>query len=356
MNVDCLVAGDGIAGLSTAINIARTTDLSVALASVPTYTDKIKVGEVVPPDFKLELSALGVWSLFQSHPHVVSPGVTSWWGSEQSHDTDFIYTPHGSGWNIDRAAFEKMLQTAAASMGIPTHRLNTLKDIYLSNDNCWAISNSPLVASFLVNATGRSNHLSRFTGKRKVLDKLVAYAQYLDVSGSPKHWDARLWIESTQNGWWYSALLPADKAVVVFLSDSDINDGSATSIFNHNLSLTSATKERTSKCTPVTAVCACAANTSKVEFRYSSPALTVGDASFTSDPLRGKGIMQCLQQARTASNCIAAHFDGAVSISESYTPYLENEFDQYFNGRSEIYSSENRWAHHPFWKRRATPR
>lgn len=353
MLVDCLIAGDGIAGLSTAIGIARTTDLTVALISVPKYQTKTRVGEVVPPDVRIELSKLGLWERFTQQNHIASSGVSSWWGGSDPIDRDFIYNPNGKGWNLDRLVFEEMLRSTTENLKIQTYSVESLKDVRRVENGLWSLSNQEVKAHFLINASGRSNSLTRFTGDRKVFDKLVAYVQYFDVSSAKESWNSRLWIEACVNGWWYSALLPSNSGIVVFLSDSDINTGSFDAIFADNLNTTFVTKSRVSGCVLKYGTQVFPANTSKSDFDGCANALTVGDASFTSDPLRGMGIFQCLKQALTASETIGDYFGSNVPVSHTYTSYLENEFEKYYGGLFDTYSIEQRWSTSPFWSRRS---
>ena len=80
---------------------------------------------------------------------------------------------------------------------------------------------TPLRVRVLIDATGRAAHLARCVGaQRFVLDGLVGIATLfsdLDVSR-----EGYILVETTPDGWWYSAPIPPDRMMVMLMTDSDV--------------------------------------------------------------------------------------------------------------------------------------
>lgn len=115
-NYDVLIIGAGPAGSTTAILLTRS-GIKVALTDV----HKIKhfvIGERLPPECKPILEKLGLWNDFEGDAHRPCYGNQSVWGHPSLQSTDFINSPWGHGWNIDRIKFEKMLRNSAKQKGV----------------------------------------------------------------------------------------------------------------------------------------------------------------------------------------------------------------------------------------------
>src|SRR4029077_5927492 len=76
---------------------------------------------------------------------------------------------------------------------------------------------------FLLDATGRARWLARHQGAQFLReDRQVALVAYLK-SAVTRSEDATGLVESTRNGWWYSALLPGQRLTTVYMTDVDLH-------------------------------------------------------------------------------------------------------------------------------------
>src|SRR6187549_1177938 len=100
------VVGGGPAGAATALALRRRGVADVLLVEAGDYRG-VRFGESVPPDLRLPLDALGLWTSFVAQGHEPCLGSCSVWGSAQPGYNDFLFNPHGHGWHLDRARFDR---------------------------------------------------------------------------------------------------------------------------------------------------------------------------------------------------------------------------------------------------------
>ncbi len=108
---DVAVMGAGPAGSVTAMLLARS-GLSAALLD-KSRSGKFNIGETLPPQASRLLAELELSEAFQAQAHRPSPGIVSVWGSAEPKTTDFLFSPYGNGWHIDRPKFNALLVAGA---------------------------------------------------------------------------------------------------------------------------------------------------------------------------------------------------------------------------------------------------
>jgi flavin-dependent dehydrogenase len=120
---DITVFGGGPAGSATALLLARA-GLSVLLLEASDYRNR-RTGETLPPLINQQLRRLGVVQPFIRQGHKRAPGIVSVWGSAQPYLNDFFRGVDGSGWQVDRSAFDRLLAKSAERAGQLSDRART---------------------------------------------------------------------------------------------------------------------------------------------------------------------------------------------------------------------------------------
>jgi flavin-dependent dehydrogenase len=357
---DVAVLGGGPGGAATALAL-RQLGHSVVVIERSNY-EKVRIGETLPPSIKRFLVKLGVWDLFVAQNHRPAVGIRSAWGHTELYDNDLIDNPYGHGWHIDRARFDEMLVLAAGQAGAHVYRGAQLVSYVQDREGDWRldiISGAEckhLKARFVVDATGRLARIARRQGvKRTAIDRLIAVVGFFSAARKQSA-DHSTLIEASENGWWYSALLPGSRIVAAYMTDADLDMLAQRRRLRHwedQLRITKHIKARIGYRSLDAELRVFAANTSRIEQFTGRNWLAVGDAAFTFDPLSAQGVFKALHSGLRAGRLINAHFKGAKSALLDYAASLEEEFDVYLSLRAYYYRREIRWPDSVFWQRRA---
>jgi 2-polyprenyl-6-methoxyphenol hydroxylase-like FAD-dependent oxidoreductase len=227
LDVDVTVLGGGPAGAATALAVRRH-GYSSAVIERSNY-DNIRIGETLSPAVRPILSRLGVWETFISDRHLPSFGIHSVWGEADLYDNDFIFSPHGSGWHLDRARFDAMLARCAEEAGASVYRSASLLNCQTDDAGHWWTEfasedlKSSIRSKFMVDATGRASSFARRQGAGRIsFDRLVGLVGFFSSSSRKKVPDSFTLVEAVEDGWWYSAMLPDRRVVVAFMTDADL--------------------------------------------------------------------------------------------------------------------------------------
>ncbi len=373
---DVVVIGGGPAGAAVARGLAlRGRDVVLLEA---TAFDRPRFGETIAPEANPLLRELGVWDEFMNSGPVRSPGNVSAWGSGVPAETDFVGNRHGSGWHVDRNAFDAMLCRAAAAAGAAVHtsarvlrcvRGNSGEDqdsycighpfgerkSQLCGERVWKIltSSGSLEAQFVIDASGRNGIRLEAQDGRTVHDALLAI--FVRVAhGEGARADLRTLVESGPDGWWYSAPLPSGEMVAAFLTDPGLYSHGGISLGEQL------------KCAPLTAARIGAANIVESHVVYvpssvrAHPAgdgyAAAGDAAAAYDPLSGFGITKAINDANLLAEAIDSALKGDGVPLRRYAGHVHRTFDAYTMQRHEYYAAERRWSERAFWRNRLTAR
>jgi flavin-dependent dehydrogenase len=316
-------------------------------------------GDVLPPTARPVLEELGVWDRFRSDGHLASPGILSAWGHEEPVSQDFIWSPYGDGWHVDRRRFDEMLVRAAEEAGATVYRAARAKGGLLRGRG-WqvdAVTDGPIVrldAEFLVEAAGRASSLSRLPAARKTIyDRLVGVVATVEPSCGEVWVDHRMLLEAAEDGWWYSAPIPGPRLVVAWMTDPDLRNktaGRLRDLWHHELDRVPHTRARV----PPRAVARVGVIAANSYCRRAAHGrwLAVGDAAAAYDPLSGQGIVQALKMGQEAAAAVVAAQTGATRALDDYADAVAEGFHQYLRLRREYYRAERRWPNSPFWNRR----
>jgi flavin-dependent dehydrogenase len=366
IQADVAVIGGGPAGAATALALKRAGRTAVIIERLDSA--RPRVGETLPPAVRISLESLGLWSEFANAGHVPSAGNRSAWGSNELRDRDFIFSPYGSGWHLDRQRFDAMLQDAAVSAGVLLLRGTTLTAYDSLPDGGWRLhlkgpaECSSVTSRFVVDASGRAAVFAQQCGvKRHLLDRMIGVAASLEPGPDGPTCEQFTLVEAAESGWWYSALLPDGKLVVVYMTDADLASSRKLRSPENWLALlrqTTHTRERVASRSyqlngPTQIV---AANSSFLDFVTGDSWLAVGDAAAAYDPLSSQGILTALSTALNAAPAINAYLDGDQQALKDYSFYSKSISVDYLSSHSAYYAIERRWPDSIFWRRRHLPR
>jgi flavin-dependent dehydrogenase len=349
---DALVVGGGPAGTATGLLLARR-GYSVVVAERSHY-ERWRVGETLPPHAQPLLAEIGLWERFQADGHLASYAIHAYWGSDELHSTDFIFSPYGRGWHLDRKRFDAMLATAAEAAGAFVLRGAQLSSLGRRGDG-WqaALADRTLEARFVVDASGCAGAAVRHIGVRRIAyDRTVAIAGMF--GGPGPELDPLLILEAVEHGWWYSVPLPGGALLAVFVTDGESLQRArrgAAAIFDAELARTTHTAARAGRrC--AAAVRVCAARSARLERAAGPSWLAVGDAATAFDPLSATGISKALRWAQRAAAAIDASLCDRAAAIDEYAESIDREFATYLAQRTSYYRREQRWPDSPFWRRR----
>lgn len=368
IETDILIIGGGIAGCIAAISLIdkHTVTLIDKLAH-----PKERIGESLAPAAQRILKELDVLHDLQSHQdqlYIQNLGMQSYWGSDQVHVVDHLRNPDGWSKSLDRKGFEDYLRKTAQKRGVhcmwgtKLHHSTFEANHWLVTTTSQVQKKQQIKATFVIDATGRQSHFARSRGIKRIhLDKLMACWITLPNTEVNK----MSTIAATQNGWWYTAVIPHNKRVIAFQTDADLIDKN---IFKDLTSFLTLAKENSqiaaileSNKAPIQFHGTVAANSTRLEHVVGQQWAALGDAAISFDPLSSQGMFHAMANAMqlktllVTSAIVHAHTpQKEETFQKKYTQQLEAIWNQYVHHKNIFYGAETRWRESVFWKRRHT--
>lgn len=352
---DVIVLGGGPAGSAAARRLASRS-LSVLIIEAKNRVD-FKIGETLPGIATQLVYRAGFSNVFRNVPHVKCSGNQSSWGSSEFQFRSGLLNPYGGGSHVDRAKFDEQLLSEAVAAGAQLLR-GVRPQSWARCKSGWKINlppeARPVYGDAIVDCTGRQASFARSQGaKRLTIDKQIAIVGLLsDLHRSDT--DLTTTIEAAHYGWWYTALLPNRRRVVVCFSDGDLLSWlgarsrkgftklirTTTRIgdfLNYGYSVASQ---------PMVVL----ADTSCLTNSVGDGWCAAGDAAASFDPIGSMGIINAIATGCHAARLILSGF----VLAKEYTQMMFNSTLSNVKVRHAYYLMESRWPDAPFWRRRRT--
>ncbi|CAM1340925.1 tryptophan 7-halogenase [Tenacibaculum amylolyticum] len=368
---DILIIGGGIAGCIAAISLAE--HFSVTLVD-KLVTPVDRVGESLAPAAQRILKKLGILDalsktdiqeLFQENT-----GMQSYWGSDRVQFVDHLRNPDGCSLSLNRKKFASYLREFSKKKGVSC--LWGYK-LYQSNflDKTWHVSfvsdtskerkETTIKAKFVIDATGRNSHFARAIGiQRTHFDKLMScWISFPNTSVNTMST-----IVAEQFGWWYSAVIPEQKRVLSFQTDSDLLERSNFKSLSNFLALVQKSPIiqqliSNTDMNDITFHGTVSANSTRLEKVAGEQWIAIGDAAISFDPLSSQGMFNAMATAIQASELLqSVNFireessEKTTLFVKTYTNQIETIWSHYLKHRTLFYGAESRWKEDSFWKRR----
>ena len=361
---DAVVLGAGPSGSASSAELARR-GLRTALVG-RSDEQRPNIGECLPPGIRTQLEKAGVWEEFLRAGHTPSAGIRSVWGSPEPADRDFLLSPYGAGWHIDRARFDAMMRDSARRSGAEWLECLALRDVERMPEG-WRIKLAAgsgeycIDAPMVVDATGRASVFARRAGaKRSSLDRLTGVAGYFSFHDVPSSIEPVLLVEAVADGWWYTAPLPEGKLIAVFMTDADfVQSQRLTQVDQWMAQLVSTvqTKRRIEEhgLKLEGGIRIVPAESSFLDRIAGDGWIAAGDAAAAYDPLSSQGIIAAVSSGLDAAETAAAWLSGDEHAPVAYADRVRRGYAEYLAHRSVYYGIERRWSEHSFWKTRHAP-
>jgi len=164
---DVAVLGAGPAGCATALALKRKGVDRVCVVDPGRHRGS-PVGETLPPDVRWVLEELGLWSGFVGEAHEACLGSCSSWGSDALGYNDFVLSPLGKGWHLDRQRFDSFLLDNMVSCGATLISGARFVDCERDRQDGFRLrlrarddAESLITARFVVDATGSRSAFAR---------------------------------------------------------------------------------------------------------------------------------------------------------------------------------------------------
>ncbi len=361
---DIAVVGAGTAGATTAWLLARQGHRVVLIerrATAPSF----QLGEGLPPTVAPLLAQLDLLDHADASPHRPAAGNDAAWGGHHVTRHDFLIEHGRPGWHLDRTAFDAHLLQRATAAGADLRRgaRVTRATQPCRSGGTWGLdvahgdATRTLEVRCVVDASGRGAAFVRRLGiTRRRDDRLVAFAQRT-TRGVADRDDTTL-IEAVEDGWWYTAPLPGNQRVVVFLTDTDTEsarDARDPEVFARHLTRTHHVAPRLGGAKVEGQPWVAVAGGGCLDRVAGGGWLAVGDAAQSFDPLASQGILTALYGAEHAASAINHALDGDAGAFTRYATAHVQIRRGYRMAYRQRYRAERRFENRLFWQRRHTP-
>lgn len=350
-----------MAGCSAALALARDPGLRVALLdrapALARQSGNARVGESLSPACKPVLESLGLLQTLNNQDYRPYHGNKSLWNDELAIN-DFVSSPLGSGWHLDRSHFDSLLRRECLNQSVTLLdecRLLNAQRLDTSSQG-WRVTartgttELTLQSRFLIDASGTSSSVARKLGEsRSEMDQLFCVYAFIPQQD---HEECYSYVEATDEGWWYTTSIPEGRMLIMFTTDSEhLPAYRKLGNFRTALQRTRLISEFVSTLPEELAIKPIQASHLSCFSRNNW--LAIGDAAFTLDPILANGLCRALEQglysAQTVNRLLASNGD-SNPLYRAHNLKISHSLQSNAAVRDHIYSLQPRNT--GFWQRR----
>jgi flavin-dependent dehydrogenase len=361
---DVIILGGGPGGTAAGMTLLKRDGVNVAVVEASNYTSP-RIGESLTPGVRPLLEYLDIWQRFQSEQSLESFGSQAAWGSDYLQALDYMFTPHGAGWCLDRIRFDRMLASAFRDRGGHLLTNTHFVECARKSNGSWGVQVKDaeknlrqISCKYLIDATGRRGQLARHLDvSRAMHDRLIGVSCIGQLSAHQSV-ESVTQVEACEYGWWYTSPVPGNKISVVLMCDADIVSRRQAARPDRWQSLLKDTKlinerirgiEFTAKPEAFPCFSSCLKQVGGKDW------VAVGDAAASHDPLSATGIPHAIGSGIHGALVAANALFSNGGLLQSYQQSIYTDFQQYLRTHWRYYQREPRWPESTFWKRRRTP-
>lgn len=352
-DVDVLIVGGGPAGATAALNLAPLRSVAIVERNAEPAP---RIGESLPAAARRLFRDMGLLDSFLAQGHAPCYGNRSVWGDAPPQELDALRDPDGHGWHLDRVRFERWLRDAAVERGAEIFAPATIGHLERDGD-AWRVDTTAMSfrAAILIDAAGRSAPIARRLGAQtRVDDRLVCGW----VHGRDRGGRGITFVESVEDGWWYTAPLPDDRRVLAFHTDADLPAARIARDRDALLQHARSARELTALLEDVGFVADgatgfTAAHSATLEPCAGEGFLAAGDAALAFDPLSSQGLLNALFTGLAAAEAADSFLRGDAGAFSRYRETIAGIAAAYRRHLGSWYAMETRWQDATFWRRRA---
>ncbi len=330
-----VIIGGGPAGLALAAGLSQFAYNDITVIEKTAY-DNFVSGEHLQSQILPILNHLNIPEDILFNNSTSCDGIFGLWANRPI-ESKSLFNPYGHDYIIHRPQFEKALADNLKKKRVKFYLGMVVKKIEKGKV---FIKNEILPYDYLFDCSGRTSQ--NFDNKRLVFDKLVGVTFF---TASESEHDAKILIESAENGWWYHVQSKKTK-ITTFFTDADIYRKLRKDL-QKELDKTSFVKNSCGKLngSPIT-------KTAYTSILKSNPTdiLPVGDSYYSLDPLSSQGIYKAFRQALKIINLFSKN-----KFEKSIFEFYEVQKREFFNHLySREYHYNKGWLYYKseFYKRR----
>jgi flavin-dependent dehydrogenase len=361
-DVDVLIVGGGPAGASSALSLCTHSSLSVLIVE-SSALENLRVGEQVNASLFGLLAYLKIdRASFEPGSFIPCYGSDAAWGSDRIASRQSIFSHEEESFQLDRQKFDLRLINEAFKRGAIILPRTRCTHFTQDENNHWLVNLKHLTrgdlsvkSKFLIDATGRQGTVARQIGVTLTRDdQLVAVGSFLRFAES-EALQQNTFLETTEVGWWYSAVLPGRLMSVTLFTDADIVQAQQLQKSENwwrLLAQTTHLKTRTERAVSCEPLWTRNAFSQICHMTDRSHFLAVGDAAASFDPLSSMGIGFAISSGCQVAGVLKSFLAGNEEAIKNYEASVGRIYAEYDVVKRRFYGKERRWEEGSFWKRR----